>query len=77
MVTIHLSDDDVRRYFAHIHAGPLIKPDLLSSAIYAPQAEMFRVPAHETIFDQAAALLRSLLKTTLIKMAINVSLGRQ
>lgn len=60
--TDHLTEDDLAALIDAELGGPqaIRDPGLLAAALARPQASAFGEPAYPTLFDQAAALMHSL-----------------
>lgn len=64
-MTVYLDASDLLLLATAVTNGDLVVRDsgLLDSAAYRPRAEVFGVPAYETLWLKAAALLDSIVRT--------------
>lgn len=69
-------EDVIALYAAHVGpAAALNRPDLLESAVAAPQASMFGEDLYPHVYLKAAALLRSIARIRRSSMATNALPG--
>jgi death on curing protein len=69
-VTVYLDASDLLLLATAVTNGELVVRDsgLLDSAAYRPRAEVFGVPAYETLWLKSAALLDSIVRTRPLAM---------